>query len=144
MKKMTAIFLMLTVLIASIGVSVNTHICKKEGVIKSYFVDFGECVCEVEIEEAPAHKCCHKQTVEKTEQKGCCQEETAFFQLNFDYVTQIENVSLNPDLLFTSALIYTIFTPLNIEENTNIVEFNHYLPPIPNRDIPILIQSFLI
>lgn len=67
-----------------------------------------------------------------------------FFQLDFDYVTQVENLSLNPDLLFTSALIYTIFTPLNIEENTNIVEFNHYLPPIPNRDIPILIQSFLI
>ena len=144
MKRLVSIFLMLTVLIASIGVSVNTHICKKEGVIKSYFVDFGECVCEVEIEEASAHKCCNKQTVEKTEQKGCCQDETAFFQLNFDYVTQIENVSLNPDLLFTSALIYTIFTPLNIEENTNIVEFNHYLPPIPNRDIPLELQSFLI
>ena len=70
MKKIAAIFLMLTVLISSIGVSVNTHICKKEGVIKSYFVDFGECVCEIEIEEAPAHKCCHKQAVEKTEQKG--------------------------------------------------------------------------
>ena len=144
MKRLVSIFLMLTVLISSIGVSVNTHICKKEGVIKSYFVDFGECVCEVEIEEASAHKCCNKQTVEKTEQKGCCQDETAFFQLDFDYVTQIENLTLNPDLLFTSVLIYTIFTPLNIEENTNIVEFNHYLPPIPNRDIPILIQSFLI
>ncbi len=144
MKKMTAIFLMLTVLIASIGVSVNTHICKKEGVIKSYFVDFGECVCEVEIEEAPSHKCCHPQPTEKTEQKGCCQDETAFFQLDFDYVTQIENLTLNPDLLFTSALIYKVFAPLNIEENANIIEYNHYSPPIPYRDIPILIQSFLI
>ena len=144
MKRLVSIFLMLTVLIASIGVSVNTHTCKKEGVIKSYFVDFGECVCEVEIEETPTHKCCHTQPTEKTKQKGCCQDETAFFQLDFDYVTQIENLTLNPDLLFTSALIYTIFTPLNIEENTNIVEFNHYLPPIPNRDIPIFIQSFLI
>ncbi len=48
MKRLAAIFLMLTVLIASIGVSVNTHICKKEGVIKSFFVDFGECVCDTD------------------------------------------------------------------------------------------------
>ena len=142
MKKVAAIFLMLTVLISSIGVSVNTHICKKEGVIKSYFVDFGECVCE--LEETPSHKCCHVQPTEKTEQKGCCQDETAFFQLDFDYVTQIENISLNSDLLFTSAFIYKVFTPLNIKENTNIIEYNHYSPPIPDRDIPVFIQSFLI
>jgi len=144
MKRLVLIFLMLTVLIASIGVSVNTHICKKEGVIKSYFVDFGECVCEVEKEDTSSDKCCHPKLEEKTEKNGCCQDETAFFQLDFDYVTQIENLTLNPDLLFTSALIYSIFTPLNIEENTNIVEFNHYLPPIPNRDIPLELQSFLI
>ena len=144
MKRLASIFLTLTVLIASIGVSVNTHTCKKEGVIKSYFVDFGECVCEVEIEETPAHKCCIEQKVEETEQKGCCQDETAFFQLDFDYVTQIENVSLNPDLLFTSALIYKVFAPLNIEEDLNIVEYNYYSPPIPDRNIPLEIQSFLI
>ena len=144
MKKMTAIFLMLTVLIASIGVSVNTHICKKEGVIKSYFVDFGECVCEVEIEETPAHQCCYKEPVEKTEQKGCCKDETAFFQLEFDYITQIEKISLNPDLWFTSALIYNVFFSFNTKEYRCIIKFNHYLPPIPDRDIPLEIQSFLI
>ena len=144
MKRLVSIFLMLTVLMASIGVSVNTHICKKEGVIKSYFVDFGECVCEVEIEETSSDKCCHPKLEEKTEKNGCCQDETAFFQLNFDYVTQIENVSLNPDLLFTSALIYTVFTPLNMEESSCVIEFDHYSSPSPDRDIPIEIQSFLI
>ena len=142
MKRLVSIFLMLTVLISSIGVSVNTHICKKEGVIKSYFVDFGECVCELEIEETSSNNCCHPE--EKTEKNGCCQDETAFFQLDFDYVTQIENVSLNPDLLFTSALIYTVFPPLNIEESSCVIEFNHYSSPSPDRDIPIEIQSFLI
>lgn len=142
MKKTAAIFLMLTVLISSIGVSVNTHICKKEGVIKSYFVDFGECVCELEIEETSSDNCCHPE--EKTEKNGCCQDETAFFQLDFDYVTQIENVSLNPDLLFTSALIYTVFTPLNIEESSCVIAFNHYSSPSPDRDIPIEKQSLLI
>lgn len=144
MKRLVSIFLMLTVLMASIGVSVNTHICKKEGVIKSYFVDFGECVCEVEIEETSSDKCCHPKLEEKTEKNGCCQDETAFFQLNFDYVTQIENVSLNPDLLFTSALIYTVFTPLNMEGSSCVIEFDHYSSPSPDRDIPIEIQSFLI
>ena len=144
MKRLVSIFLMLTVLISSIGVSVTTHICKKEGVIKSYFVDFGKCVCEIEIAENPAHKCCHNKLLEKTEQKGCCKDETAFFQLNFDYVTQIENVSLNPDLLFTSALVCTVLIPIHIEENTGVIEFNHYSSPVPDRDIPLEIQSFLI
>ena len=143
MKRMAAIFLMLTVLIASIGVSVNTHICKKEGVIKSFFVKYGGCVCEAD-REGPSASCCHQITIEKQEKKGCCQDETEFFQLDFDYVTQIENVSLNPDLLFTSALIYNVFNPYNIEGNANIVEFNDYSPPIPDRDIPVLVQSFLI
>jgi len=138
MKKIVAIFLILTVLISSIGISVNTHICKKKGVIKSYYVDSGECTCETEV----THKCCHKPV--KQEKKGCCQDETEFFQLDFDYTTQIEDVSLNPDLLFASALIYAIFNPVLLVENTNITEYSHYSPPIPDRDIPVLIQSFLI
>lgn len=144
MKIVISIFLLFTVLISSIGVSVNTHICKKEGVIKSYFVDGGECVCDLGIEEASTHKCCHKNIIEKTEKKGCCQDETEFFQMDFDYTTQIEDVSLNPDLLFITALIYNVFTPLNTEESTNIAEYNNYSPPIPDRDIPVEIQSFLI
>ena len=79
MKRLVSIFLMLTVLIASIGVSVNTHICKKEGVIKSYFVDFGECVCEVEKEDTSSDKCCHPKLEEKTEKKAVARMKRRFF-----------------------------------------------------------------
>lgn len=140
MKKLASIFLIVTVLVSTIGVSVNTHICKKEGVVKSYYVDFDECSCEAEV----THKCCHKPKEEKKTRKGCCQDESAFFQLNFDYTTQVEDVSLNPDLLFTAVLIYNVFTPLLVEGNSTKVEYNHYSSPIPDRDIPVLIQSFLI
>jgi len=144
MKSLVAILLVLTVLISSIGVAVNTHMCKKEGVITSYYIDSGECVCEESIEKEPVHKCCHKITQEDTPKKGCCQDESEFFKLDFDYTTQIEDVSINPDLIFTAALIYTTVSPTLIEENTKVFEYKYYSPPIPNRDIPVFIQSFLI
>ena len=78
MKRMAAIFLMLTVLIASIGVSVNTHICKKEGVIKSFFVKYGECVCDTD-REVPSASCCHQITIEKPEKKAVVKMKQNFF-----------------------------------------------------------------
>jgi len=146
MRIFASIFLIFTLLVSSIGVSVNKHICEKEGTIVSYFVDIEDCVCDIEVD----HACCHKEKTESCHKepktkKGCCQEESEFFQLDLDYTTQIEDVSLNPDLLFSLVFAYNILNPsLEVENNKEIENFNHYSPPIPSRDIPVLVQSFLI
>ncbi len=87
----------------------------------------------------PTQSSCH---AEKSDHKGCCENELAFIQMDADYGIS-EYVHFNaPTITFVSAFISTFYLDF-LESEILIPDHTYYKPPIPDRDIIVLIQSFL-
>ena len=73
---------------------------------------------------------------------NCCHSEREFFQLDDDFsVAPVQTLSIY------SASIISVFVyhlSLDFDESNKLVAYLNYKPPIPDKDIPVLIQSFLI
>jgi len=73
---------------------------------------------------------------------NCCHTDREFFQLDDDFsVAPVQTLSLSSASII-SVLVYHL--SLDFEENSALVAYLNYKPPIPDKDIPVLIQSFLI
>lgn len=70
----------------------------------------------------------------------CCRNEVDYFQLDEDYlvnsvVSSFENEYIN--------VIFSNYIDLQFEETNTQTRFLRYKPPLIERDIPVLFQSFL-
>lgn len=124
MKSVYSIFLASLVLVATSGVAVSTHYCGSHIASVSLLGD-GGCSCD---------------GMQNTH--GCCHTDRAFFQVDDDYsVTPVQTLNLSSASHF-SLLIYRL--SLEFDFNIHNVVYANYKPPLPDKDIPVLIQSFLI
>ena len=153
--RITATLLSALMLISSTGVAMDMHYC--QDILKSVRL-IGEaptCHDQEAKEKMPA---CHKKAIQKAEkqchkndstseeeecQNDCCSHEVIHAQLDADYLKSEQNqLEYNPQLtqvfLSTFILIY--------QSNSELVKdhFLNYKPPLPDKDIPVLIQSFQI
>lgn len=73
--------------------------------------------------------------------KGCCESDIKYLTLDQDYVPA--DLDQTFDLVsHISLIVYeTLFEKCDEHQAT---QYLTYKPPIPDRDIPVLIQSFLI
>ena len=84
---------------------------------------------------------CHAKST-ADEHKGCCNNESIDIQLDSDFL-DVTNATLNiQQVYFIAAYIFAyyglttdIFSPQN---------FLHYKPPLPDKDLLVFIQSFLL
>lgn len=73
---------------------------------------------------------------------GCCHSEREFFQLDDDFsVAPVQTLSLSTASII-SVFVYHLSFDFN--EGDKLVAYLNYKPPIPDKDIPVLVQSFLI
>ena len=111
-------------LVSTSGVGITTHFCGNRVASVSMLGD-GGCSCGV-MDDAD----------------GCCHAEREFFQLDDDFsVVPVQTLSLS------SASIISVFVyhlSLDFNEGDKLVAYLDYKPPVLNKDIPVLIQSFLI
>lgn len=73
---------------------------------------------------------------------SCCHSERQFFQLDDDFsVTPVQSLNIS-----AAAILSVVAYNLNFDHlvEVGITEYLNYKPPIPDKDIPVLIQSFLI
>mgnify|MGYP007022323139 CR=1 FL=1 len=123
-KSAFSIFLATLVLVATSGVGITKHICGNRVASVSVLGDAG-CTCGA-MEDAAS----------------CCHSERQFFQLDDDFsVTPVQSLSIS------AASIITVFVyqlSFDFLESDRQVAYLNYKPPIPDKDIPVLIQSFLI
>lgn len=143
MKQIMPILLAIFILTSSIGIKVNKHFCEKEGLKISYFTDFNDCTCEVPVEK---HSCCKKKQ-EKQEKKddGCCHDESEYLIFDENYTVDNQVVSIDDFANLQTAIYYSIFSPkVSLEEEASSHVFKEYSPPLPDKDIPVFVQSFLI
>ena len=156
MKKFLSIFLIFVFLFPSSGFSYSTHICGGE-IHRQGFSVFGmELRCEMDGSDDPCmddesmgmdkgkkemkmgmenmseDKCC---------QNGCCQNVFENYKMSEEFQATFYNIEFNYQFIaaFTISQI-KLFTI----KNENYSNYLFYRPPIPDKDIPVLIQSFLI
>lgn len=86
--------------------------------------------------------CCGTENEEECP-KGCCQDETEIIQLDTDFSLPATTHEFAPDLFVAIIQHFVLNSSLDNEDKASSKYLN-YKPPLISRDIPVLIQSFLI
>ncbi|MCB0408855.1 MAG: hypothetical protein KDD29_01475 [Flavobacteriales bacterium] len=134
MKKLLAIILSCIILVMSMGFTISSHICGGERV-------------ETVIGIANADVSCGMEKEDRTYSNGeriksnCCQDEFQLVKMEEDYTQQYDKVEFNKGFV---AVLFTIVFDLFSSEASQEFFYSDYSPPPLVRDIPVLIQSFLI
>lgn len=126
MKQLLHIALSLMILMSTIGMSVSKHFCGEYLMQKSVIVQVEPC-CDSE--QMP---------------EDCCHDELDNFSIEDDY--QITKTAYNQELIPINSFINTNLLQLSSPDDKSV--FTSVLvespPPIPDEDIYIQVQSFLI
>ena len=135
---------------SSAGFAVDFHYCQGKLKTLGFFQKAKTCH-ELAANASHCHmakkKTCHKQSSEISckkdgDGKGCCDNEMAFILLDADYGIA-EYVSFGiQDIQFVAAFIAT-FNAQFIEVDSSPSHFKNYKPPLLERDILVLVHSFL-
>jgi len=118
-------FLAITLLIATTGITLNKHYCM--GRLKSVAVNVHAEHC-FEGEE---------------EQMPCCKDTSQ--ELKIEEITTVAfDFDANPELFELAIVNHILLKDITHTLEQEKPELQYYDPPLPDKDIPVLIQSFLI
>ena len=132
-KSISSILLALLVLVSSSSFMVSMHFCG--GHVQSFSLIKKAAPCSLEVQQAPCHK---RMAIKKS---TCCDDKDVAFE-GKNFSSKVHSLSTN-----TSASIAMLPLIMEVVQiNVALIASNHnsYKPPIVGRDIPVLVQSFLI
>ena len=136
LKSIVSSMLALLVLVSSSSFMVNMHFCG--GHVQSVSLIEEAAVCPMEVQLPPCHK---KMAVKKS---GCCEDKQVAFE-GKDFNTQVQDFSmLTWQSINWVATLPMIMEVIQVNESLTFSNHTPYKPPIVGRDIPVLVQSFLI
>jgi hypothetical protein len=124
-----SLFLAGLVTLSAIGVIVNQHICM--GHVQSTAVFF------------KAESCGMSDSGDMST-KGCCDEKAILIKTKTASANVLKNLSLSPSLFLITAIDRHLLYSLISFSPVEAVKFATYKPPLPDRDITVLVHSFLI
>lgn len=135
-RPIAAVFLAILVLIASIGVTVNLHVCGGNVQSIALFVKAQPCKMEMP-------KFCHGSKAQ-AKQKGCCEEESILLK-GKETTAELKTVTeLTPSFNLISVILPVLYVLNKADSFNALPQYAQYKPPIVERDITVFIQSFLI
>ncbi|MEZ5008282.1 MAG: hypothetical protein R2753_09065 [Chitinophagales bacterium] len=125
----------------SIGFSIDMHFC--QGTFKNLSFLGDARSCHDKVPHAKNQASCHTNNAPSNEimdSKGCCDNKTIAVQLEDNFVkAEIANFS-NHQMAFLLAFAVT---SLNINSTSEVdLPYLNYKPPLLDKDIPILTQTF--
>lgn len=135
LHKILAIIIAFVVVFSSLSFSVEKHVCMGEVTSTSFFNEADSCGmtsddCDI-----------NKPLETKIQKEKCCNDIYELIQGNQNEQQALNSLELN-QLQFILTFTYTY---LNLfEESTDLNIFNIYSPPLVDRDINVLYQTFLI
>ena len=136
LKSIVSSMLALLVLVSSSSFMVNMHFCG--GHVQSVSLIEEAAVCPMEVQLPPCHK---KMAVKKS---GCCEDKQVAFE-GKDFNTQVQDFSmLTWQSINWVATLPMIMEVIQVNESLTFSNHTPYKPQIVGRDIPVLVQSFLI
>lgn len=138
----------LLMLVSSTGFSIDLHYC--QGQIKgfSFFGEAASCHQQAEKKHCKkAKKACHAAPVDQMEtiscKKDCCSNKTIKVEHNTD-AKKIQTAELTPAQVEMLTAFVQVFLLENTDLTKRIIPHLNYVPPLLTKDIPVLIQSFLL
>ncbi len=135
MKKLFSILLCLMFLGGTLGYSLATHYCGGK-IVNQGFSLSGETVgCGM---EDATDSCPDDQ---KQLKRPCCQNQVLSFKISDDYAPAYYTVDLTCPATLVDIMTTAIVVPAEL---TLQYTAQHYKPPLPERDYPVIFQSFLI
>ena len=143
LRRTILLTLSLLVLMSSVGFSVGLHMCAGTLQNMAFFHKAEACPMEQKQEDIPCHKQDPSATTESSD-GSCCEDSLVVMDDVENAVTSKVTVSLESPDLYMIAVIQTAFLFLLPQTDTPQVSTYSYLPPTLVRDIPVLVQSFLI
>lgn len=140
-RKIILLTLTLLVLLSSTGISVGMHLCGGEIRDLSFFGAKAECPMEQQQEKLPS---CHKVPAADDKAADCCDDHKLVIE-RLDVVSDTKALILtkSPDLKFLAAVKVVILQLFAPEAEVNAT-YTLYTSPLIARDIPVLVQSFLL
>jgi len=143
-----ALFMALVMFTSSVNLAVDMHFC--QGKLKTVSLIGKAKTCHEIATSTTVKQCPNHQlmTTEKEgcsiDQKSCCHNKTVLLDADQNQDIQAVDVVISQQLQqFVAVCVAVLFTNnLNIESDN--VAFADYQPPFIPRDIPVLIQSFLL
>ncbi len=142
--RLMALLMVTLMLVSSVGLNIDMHYCKGE--LKTFNL-FGKAKNCHEIAmngHCKAKKSCHApvQKAESDCKKDCCNNKTVYAEFDADLIPPILQTTPHHPLSFIIPQpIY--LTSLSVDLHT-FTHFQNYRPPPLIKDIPVLIQSFLL
>lgn len=140
-RKISAILLSLLVLLSSTSFTFSMHFCM--GQLESIALFSGAESCAMVKQQSPCASekhdlgCDHDTTI-----KGCCEDHTLVIEGREDL--KVVSKTTLPEFQMAAVVISTLISYLFLKPTTNYYSFQDYSPPLIERDIPVLVQSFLI
>ncbi|CAN5587368.1 hypothetical protein BH10BAC4_BH10BAC4_23840 [soil metagenome] len=130
-RPVISLFLAGLILVASIGVMVNSHICG--GTVKSValFVKADSC------------KPC-KGTAHHERNNGCCEEQSVIIKSDETSSALKVTTQLNPSFDVIAIILPVLYSIAYFDVSVATTRYSLYKPPIPRRDITVFAHSFLI
>jgi len=131
-RPIVSFFLAGLILIASVGVVVNSHICMGEVKSVSLFVKADSC--------QPCRGADHH-----AKKNGCCEEESIIVKgKDTAAVVGIASKLSSPSFNLVAVILPVLYSTLVTGPSVATPQFTLYKPPLPTQDIIILVHSFLI
>lgn len=135
-SRFISIFLAFVILIMTSGFTISSHICGGKKVKTVMSITYSDVSCGME--EDSDRISCEKGSIMTS---NCCQNEFQLVQFDKDYTQQLNEVEFNQDM---AAVLFTVVFNLYSSETTQEIFYSDYSPPPLVKNIPILVQSFLI
>jgi hypothetical protein len=128
-----SLFLAFLVLFSTMSLTINEHYCGDILVDTTLFTKANTCGMEVQQTETNLHSIIKKE---------CCKNEHIVKEGQTDLTTSFESLSFDQQFFITS-FVYSYINLFEGLEN-KIIPFRDYSPPLVDKDIQVLYQTFLI
>ena len=144
-RQKSAILLSMLVLFSSMSFNFSMHFCM--GQLESIALFQQAKPCEMVTQPAPcvhdhngSRECEHNRA--HTAKKGCCEDHLLQVEGQDELAQVAASVSM-PDFHMV-AVLYALVSFISSAPTVDYYSYKDYSPPLIERDIPVLVQSFLI
>ena len=135
LRPIASAFLAGIVLITSIGVTINLHLCAGEIQSAALFVKPEPC--------KSVQKPCHG-TERHSKKNGCCEEKSLIVK-GKDTTAEVKVPTQVPvSYHLISVILPVLYSITDLESSVSTPRYVHYKPPTTGKDITVLAHSFLI
>jgi len=134
-RPIACLFLAGVVLIASFGVIINMHLCGGEVQSMALFVKPQPC--------KSVQKPCHG-TEHHGKKNGCCEERSVVLKGEDAPAIIKATTGASPSFNLVTVILPVLYSIVNSETTVSTPRYAHYKPPLIQKDITVLVQTFLI